>query len=209
MSRQERAEWDERFRTGDHAGDEPDPLLTQLDEYLDAFHDLPARASEADVPTTRRAMDLACGAGRHAVYLAERGWRVTACDISLEGLRTARAFATRRGVDVRLFCQDLETIQLPAAHFDLIVCFFYLQRDLFPQIRTALRPGGLLVHKTYTTDQLRFLGRPRHATHMLRPQELLEAFRDFRVLVYQETLRSRGVAQLIAQKPGSLPSARA
>jgi SAM-dependent methyltransferase len=199
MSRQERAAWDERFRGGDHASEDHDPFLERLEEYLEGHLSGPGRRAVA--PEGRRAMDLACGAGRNAVYLAERGWDVTACDISLEGLRVAQALARKRGVGLRLFCQDLETAGLPSAHFDLVVCFFYLPRDLFPQIRETLRPGGFVVFKTYTTDQLRFPGRPRHPTHMLRPQELLTAFPDFRVLVYQEILQGRGVAQLIAQKP--------
>jgi SAM-dependent methyltransferase len=190
MSAQERAAWDERFRSGDHASEDPDPFLAQL--HQDSL--LPEAKA-------REAIDLACGAGRNAVYLAERGWNVTACDVSLVGLRAAQTLARKRGVGLRLFCQDLETIQLPVERFDLVFCFFYLQRDLFPQIKAAVLPGGLLVYKTYTTDQLRFPGRPRHPQHMLRPQELLETFRDFRVLVYQETLQGRGVAQLIAQKP--------
>jgi tellurite methyltransferase len=225
MSRQERAAWDERFRTGDHASEAPDPFLAQLDEYLDALppdrRPTPLavrRAASADgsertayasaleagamgALQAPSAIDLACGAGRNAVYLAEQGWDVTACDISLEGLKLARVLAENRGVSLRLFCQDLETIQLPAERFDLSVCFFYLQRKLFPQIKAALRRGGLVCYKTYTTDQLRFPGRPRHSTHMLRPQELLEAFEDFRVFLYQETVQGRGIAQLIAQKP--------
>ena len=195
MTQQERVSWDERFRTGDHAGADADPFLMQLEEYADLL------------PPGRRAMDLACGAGRNAVHLAERGWEVTACDISLEGLRKAQQLARERGVRLKLFCQDLETVQLPVACFDLIICFFYLQRELFPQIKAALRPHGLLVYKTYTTDQLPFRGRPRHPMHLLQPQELLEAFRDFRVLNYQEIMKDRGVAQLIAQKPQSVPRA--
>jgi len=192
MSQQEQMAWDERFRGGDHASETPDPFLAQLDAYLEA---LPPG------PNALKAIDLACGAGRNAVYLAERGWDVTACDVSLVGLRAAQTLARKRGVRLRLFCQDLESAQLPLEHFDLVVCFFYLQRELFPQIQAALRPGGFLVFKTYTTDQLCFPGRPRHPLHMLRPQELLTAFQDFRVFVYQETLEGRGVAQLIAQKP--------
>ena len=204
MSQKERVAWDERFRSGDHADAEPDPFLEQLEEYADLFP--PARGAggpKAGRPKARRpkALDLACGAGRNAVYLAERGWDVTACDISLEGLRKARDLARERGVRLNVFCQDLETVQLPVAYFNLILCFFYLQRELFPQIKAALRPQGFLVYKTYTTDQLRFPGRPRHPLHMLQPQELLEAFRDFRVLCYQEFVKERGVAQLIAQKP--------
>ena len=203
MSRQERTAWDERFRAGDHASEDPDPFLARLDEYLEVLPAVRRPAPGAGSAAKPKALDLACGAGRNAVHLAEQGWDVTACDVSLEGLRRAQALATRRGVGLRLFCQDLDSIQLPAERFDLVLCFFYLQRDLFPQIRDALRPGGLLVYKTYTTDQLRFPGRPRHAANMLRPQELLELFRGFRILVYQEALQGRGVAHLIARKPVS------
>ena len=191
MSQQERVAWDERFRGGDHAETEADPFLAELEDYATLF------------PATRRALDVACGAGRNAVWLAERGWDVTGCDISLEGLRKAQTLAREHGVRLRLFCQDLETIFLPPARFDLIVCFFYLQRDLFGALKAALRPGGLIVYKTYTRDQLQFSGGPRHPLHLLQAQELLDAFRDFRVLCYREIVQERGVAQLIAQKPQS------
>ena len=119
MSQQERVTWDERFRAGDHAGAEPDPFLIRLEEYAELL------------PPERRAgpkaLDLACGAGRNAVYLAEREWNVTACDISLEGLRKAQELARERGVKLQLLCQDLETASLPPATFDLVLCFFYLQ----------------------------------------------------------------------------------
>ncbi|MCZ6491629.1 MAG: class I SAM-dependent methyltransferase [Acidobacteria bacterium] len=194
MSQQERAKWDERFRTGDHADKQPDPFLEQLEEYSDLF------------PEKRRALDVACGAGRNAVYLAEKGWNVTACDISQEGLRRAKALATERGVRLELFCQDLfcqdlETASLGTSCFDLIICFFYLERNLIPVLKAALKPQGLIVYKTYSVEQLRFPGRPRHPMHLLERQELLELFRGFRILAYQETVQERGVAQLIAQKP--------
>ena len=189
MSSAERSAWDERFRTGDHASPEPDPLLSQLNDYAELS------------PEKRRALDLACGAGRNAVWLAEHGWSVTACDISLEGLRRARALADSRRVRLDLLCIDLEAAVLPAARFDLLMCFFYLQRDLFPQIRAALRPGGVIVYKTYTTEQLAFTGGPRHLPHLLQPQELLKTFHDFRILWYRETVKDRGVAELIAQRP--------
>jgi SAM-dependent methyltransferase len=188
MSHEERTAWDERFRSGDHADTEPDPFLTRIENYSELL------------PASRSALDVACGAGRNAVWLADRGWNVTGCDISLEGLRRARALASERGVHVSLFCQDLETVALPPSRFDLVLCFFYLQRNLFPALKAALRPGGLIVYKTYTTDQEQFLGGPRHPLHLLRPQELLDLFRDFRVLMYEETVKDRGVAQLIAQK---------
>jgi SAM-dependent methyltransferase len=189
MAKLERAQWDERFRSGDHVTTEPDPFLASLENYSAIF------------PQSRRALDVACGAGRNAAWLAEHGWSVTACDFSLQGLRRARAFAEERNVKLSLFCQDLETVLLPPNQFDLVICFYYLQRKLFPSLRATLRPGGLIVYKTYTTEQLQFSGGPRHPMHLLQPQELLESFRGFRVLFYQETVQARGIAQLIAHKP--------
>ncbi len=188
VSQQERIVWDERFRAGDHADTTPDPFLLQLEEYSELL------------PVRGRALDVACGAGRNAVWLAQQGWDVTACDISLEGLRRAQALAQDRGVRLNLLCQDLEAPPPFVNHFDLIVCFFYLDRKLFPWLKAALRPGGLIVYKTYTVDQQRFPGRPRHKTHLLEHQELLKEFRDFRVLMYQEVVKGRGVAQMMAQK---------
>ena len=137
MSRQEQETWDERFRAGDHAGAEPDPFLAQIEDYAELLP--PGRRAGPK----GKALDLACGAGRNAVYLAERGWDVTACDISLEGLRRAKALARERGVRLKFFCQDLATVQLPPERFDLVICFFYLLRELIPQIKATLRPGGL------------------------------------------------------------------
>lgn len=189
MSRQERNVWDERFRAGDHADSAPDPFLMQLQEYSQLW------------PLHGRALDVACGAGRNAVWLAQKGWAVTACDISMEGLRKTRELARHHGLRLDLFCQDLDAPPLVVNHFDLIICFFFLDRKLFPLLKAALRPRGLIVCKTYTVDQQQFAGRPRHKMHLLEPQELLSQFRDFRVVYYQETMQGRGVAQIIAQKP--------
>ena len=189
MSRRERAEWDARFREGSHAEEQPDPFLISVEKYSGLFNE------------RRRAFDVPCGAGRNAVWLAEHGWEVTGCDISLEGLRRAQSLAQSRGVRLDLLCADLGTFAWPQNHFDLLICFFYLQRKLFANMKAALGSGGVVVYKTYTTEQLRFQGGPRHPMHLLRPQELLQAFREFRVLFYQETAQDRGVAQIIAQKP--------
>ena len=188
MSRAEQRCWDERFRNADHASSDPDPFLFQLINYEQLF------------PVRRTALDVAAGAGRHAVWLAQHGWSVTACDVSLEGLRRASALAAERGVRLSLYCQDLDAASLPANYFDLVVCFFYLQRNLFSALKNALRPGGVIVYKTYTIEQKNFPGGPSHALHLLNPQELLDAFRDFRMLCYEETVKDRGVAQLIALK---------
>jgi tellurite methyltransferase len=194
MSQEERRSWDERYGAGDHTGTEPDPFLAMLDDYRSLL------------PESGRALDVACGAGRNTVWLAQRHWSVTGCDISMEGLRKARGLASERGVTMDLVCADLETSTpfhtQSSGLFDLILCFFYLERSLFPLLKAALKPGGLIVYKTYTLDQKRISGRPMHSAYLLERQELLHAFRDFRVLYYQELVSGRGVAQMIAQKTG-------
>ena len=185
------ASWDQRYRAGDHADREPDSFLVRSSEYFDEF-----------LPERGRALDLAGGAGRNAVYLATLGFSVTLVDASEVALGKARELAAIRGVTLEFLRADLEHHEYlpPPATFDLVIVFFYLQRDLFPAIRSALKPGGLVVYRTYTVDQQRYPGRPRDPQHLLRHNELLEEFREFRVLLYEETMREKGVAALVARK---------
>ncbi len=107
-----------------------------------------------------------------------------------------------------LFDEQLETevLDLSRVHdlgheqYDLILVFFYLQRSLFPALFSALRPGGFLIYKTYTTESLRLGRGPTHPLHLLQPNELLRAFQSLRVLHYHETTREKGIAELVAQK---------
>jgi tellurite methyltransferase len=191
-------EWDERFRNDSHSSATPDPLLAVSRKYWGL---LPDRDSD---PSDRpKALDVACGAGRHAVALAEAGFAVTGVDFSAEGLRKGSELARGRGVDVDWVERDLEAAQtdLGEAIYDVAAVFFFLHRPLFPVLQRCLKPGGLLVCKTYSVDQLRYPGRPSHRTYLLEPNELLRAFAAFRVLVYEEEWEGKGTASLIAQKP--------
>lgn len=191
MTLAERHSWDERFRLKSHSASEPDPLLVRSADY---WHPLPPK---------RDALDVACGAGRHCVWLAGRGWNATGCDISIEGLHRARQLALERNALVNLVCADIDRMPPLIPPFDLIACFFYLNRNLFWWLKTALRPGGLIVYKTYTTNQLQFEGGPRNERHLLWPGELQDTFRNFNVLYHEERVAGEGIAELIAQKPYS------
>ena len=182
------AEWDARFRAGDHSGPTPDPFLVSVADCLDL---LPAGAT---------ALDLACGAGRHAMWLAQRGFRVTAVDFSAEAL--SRTQAQYAAIECRRLDLESPTLDLGREAYDLICGFFFLHRPLFPRLREALRPGGLIVYKTYTTDQLRYPGRPRHPMHLLEPNELLRLLEGFRVLRHEEAWEGKGTAAIAARKPG-------
>jgi tellurite methyltransferase len=170
-------------------------------------------------PSARtRALDLAAGVGHNAVELAFRGWRTVAVDVSTVALERIAALAQSRHVvctrarglvpsafeGLRLVEADLERLALPAASFDLILCFRYLQRSLFSGIAASLRPRGLLVFETFTTDQLAFAKGPHSPEHLLHPGELRAAFPDLDCLFYREWTAGEGMASLLARKPQPL-----
>lgn len=183
----DQARWDEKHgRTEYDAGVRP---ATFLEERITLIESL--------LPLRGRALDLAAGAGRNSVFLAQHGFEVVALDVSPVGLALAGRLAQERGVEIQCEAVDLERRLLPEATYDLVVDFFYLQRSLFPGIVAALRPGGLLVFETFTVD---------HPTmrkdFLLGQNELLNAFLQMRVLFYEELPDPHSpVARLIAQKP--------
>jgi len=151
-----------------------------------------------------RALDLACGSGRAAVFLALAGWQVEGWDVDPSALERARDFAARQHVPVQLRQVDLEAAPPaePAVPFDLIVVVRYLHRPLFPWLERALGPGGRLVYETFRDGQQRF-GPPRREQHLLRPGELRVAFPSLVVERYEETPGDAPplLARLVARKP--------
>ena len=193
----------------------------------DAKHSLAAREA-AEAPAgilaelwpllpTGAALDLACGRGRNAIFLAEHGRPVTAVDWSPAALdllekraqtlnlpvrriqRIEKAKQARAGID--LVEADLESAQLEVNGYFLILCVRYLQRSLFPQICRALRPGGMLLFETYTKAQLDFSGGPRNPAHLLDKGELRRAFPELQTIFYRELRAEQGIASLAARKP--------
>jgi len=163
------------------------------------------------------ALDLACGTGRHALLLAERGQHVTAVDFSNVALdilavrarsmhapvrRSKGLHETERRFDrgLELTPADLERTQLPERRYDLILCIQYLQRSLFSQMARALRPDGVLLFETYTRAQLEFPGGPRNPAYLLETGELREAFPELCVLFYRELRAGQGIASMVAKK---------
>ena len=132
-----------------------------------------------------RALDVACGSGSNALFLAGQGFEVTAIDISPVGLAHGAQLAKERSLSVIWQQADLDSIQLPVAACDLIVNINYLQRSLMSQIKSALKCGGFIVFETYLIDQ-QTIGHPKNPNYLLAHNELLGHFRDFRVLCYRE-----------------------
>jgi SAM-dependent methyltransferase len=130
-------------------------------------------------------LDLACGSGRHSIFLLARGHNVTACDINLSGVTDLRETAGLELVEA-----DLENAPWPFAgrHFAAIIVTNYLHRPLFPHILTALAPGGILLYETFAAGNERF-GRPRNPDYLLRRGELLSGvLAGLTILAYEDII---------------------
>ena len=193
-SEEERARWNRKYGEGSHTSLEPDPFL------LEAYEEFVAPL----FPAPGAALDVAGGVGRHAIWLAQRGWQVTLVDISEVGTAKASENAAVAGVPLRVETADLLTYNFGHEAYNLILVFFYLQRELFSRMAAALKPGGLIVYKTYTREHQNFARFGlQHPMFFLEPNELLHAFPGLHVLHYRETLREKGVAELVAWKEPS------
>jgi SAM-dependent methyltransferase len=131
------------------------------------------------------ALDIASGRGRNALFLAARGWKVEALDVSPVALEQLAERARNKGYAVSVKQVDLNHVELPGPLYDLIVNFNFLQRSLTGQIKRALKPGGYVIFETFLIDQRDF-GHPKNPDYLLGHNELLGLFGDFRVLYYRE-----------------------
>lgn len=147
-----------------------------------------------------RALDVACGGGRHAVPLAAAGFAVTGIDFQYDRLVRARSAATERAVHLSLACADLTMMPLPPCHFEVVVVTRYLDRTLFPALRQTLVPGGLLLYETFTEHQLRYPRGPRSRNHLLAPGELRMLVHGMEVLFDEELVAPDAVARIAARK---------
>lgn len=131
---------------------------------------------------TGRALDLACGNGRNACFLADHGFHVDAVDISWEGLRrfVCRSHAVSR------ICQDLATFVIQPGRYQLIVNIRFLKRNLFDAIQDGLSPGGVLIFETYTEEADPEPPARFHRNHLLRRGELQYAFPGLQTVCYRE-----------------------
>jgi tellurite methyltransferase len=174
----------------------PSPFIV---EWIDRIGRERGPSTGLGAGADRRALDVAMGRGRHALPLARAGFKTFGVDLKLDAVREAIADARGEGVTVHGWCADLTQHPLPRAQFDLVVVSRYLQRDLFPDLRGALVPGGVVIYETFTTHQ-RALGRPpTSADHLLEPGELRERFDGFDLLAYEEVLAPDAVARLAAR----------
>ena len=176
--------WDKKYSTEAYIfGKEPVPFLKQN------VHLLPKG----------KVLDIAIGEGRNGVYLATQGFEVVGLDISEKGLAKAHQLAKQNGVTIETRVVDLENHQLEKNAYDVILLMYYMQRDLWPQINDALKPGGMAIIETYNVDHLKH--QKFNPKWLLKSNELLEAFKDMKVIRYQAYEDSdQAYSSIIVQK---------
>ena len=154
------------------------------------------------LPPAGRVLDVASGRGRHALWLAARGFDVHAVDRSADAMTALRAEAIRRGVRLEAELLDLETGRAPliANAYDAVVVVHYLHRPLFPMLIAALRPGGVMIYETFTVAQAR-RGKPTNPDFLLEPGELPRLVAPLEVVEWREgEFDERDVASLVARR---------
>lgn len=165
-----RDKWDRIYRETGDAIPEPAPVLA------DNAHLLPAAGI---------AVDLACGLGGNALFLARQGLETHAWDISPEAIRRLNEYAQRLGVTLRTEIRDVVEHPPAEASCDVIVVSRFLERSLAPVINAALKPGGLLFYQTYTREKVAEIG-PTNPAFLLDTNELLRLFSSLRLVFYRE-----------------------
>ena len=133
MSIADRDKWDARYREGAYA------TRTYPGVYLEQ------QISSHPTLNRGRALDIACGAGRNAIYLAQQGFDVDAVDVSSVGLERAQAQASAMNITCRWICADLDSDALPDLSYDLIIMFRFVAPTLMPQMIERLAPGGMII----------------------------------------------------------------
>jgi len=181
---QDRLKWNEKYLT-ENIPDEPSSIVEQYFKLAEG----------------KKALDIAAGNGRNALFLADQGFKVDAVDISDEGLRL---FAGKHP-NIHPICADLDHFDITANRYDLIINIKFLNRRLFPYIRDGLTTGGILIFQTFLDAPTEKQDRPTCRDYLLRENELLHAFLPLRVLIYSEAEKRdnneiSALASLVAMK---------
>jgi tellurite methyltransferase len=187
----EQHQWDERYREqGNASVFAPALVLTQNAHLL---------------PDAGTALDLACGRGANAIFLAQRGLRVSAWDYSAIAIEQLEQYAQQYSIKLLAEVRDVVSDPPAKQSFDIIVVSRFLERSIIPQLSAALKPQGLIFYQTFITEKSPAIG-PNNPDYLLQANELLALFAGLRIRVYREegllgdlTHGFRNEAMLVAQ----------
>ena len=174
MSAEDREKWDQRYREGAYAS------RNYPSEFL---------RNRANLLNVGRAMDLACGVGRNAIYLAELGFEVDAVDVSLVGLEIARKKAKERRLSIQWLNEDLlSDWTIPDQQYDLILMLRFVSSEVLVKLPQLLARGGaLIIEEHLQWPQGNVIG-PSGNRFRVEPGELMEGCKELDVLFHYEGL---------------------
>lgn len=170
-------------------------------EFVEALENqtlcLPLSDKRAEV------LDIGCGGGRDAIFMARNKMNVTAIDNEAKVLKRSKQLAELSGANVKFKCCDIKKDNcLPQTQFDVITVVRFLNRDMFSYIQQALKPGGYIVFQTFV-DGVQEFGSPKNPNFILNKGELSQVFAGFNVITDRiDTIEDgRPVNAFVAQKP--------
>ena len=162
MALEDKERWDNKYKNNH-------PVSTKVVNVVEKYYAL---------AKGKQALDIACGTGRNAKFLSQKGFDVDALDISPIALESLKNIENINPQEV-----DFDTYKLREDSYDLIVCTYYLNRSLFPQIKKALKKGGIFIFETfmYHSDNTKV---PSNRSFLLEDGELEREFLDNYHILY-------------------------
>ena len=172
MSTQDRSKWNQRYAENSYHKGNP---VTFLEDWLPRL-------------PVGRALDVACGAGRNSLRLAQAGYRVDAIDISDQGLKLARQEAASHGLDINWIEHDLDEPYRFDTDYDLIIVLWYVNPGLISRLCSCLAAGGYLLCEEHLITEQEVIG-PTNPDYRVAPGALRESAAGLDVVFYDESIR--------------------
>lgn len=180
VSQDSKTQWDQRYsRPTFIFGKSPAQFLAENYHYI---------------PYEGTVLDMGMGEGRNAVFLAQKGYKVTGVDLSSVAVKKSYLLAQEFGVKIKGVVASLKDYKIAPGSFDAIICFYWVDRSMVEKIKTWLKPGGVLIYEGYTLKERERDPAKRSDPSLdnyLKEQELLRLFPGMRVLKYEEPLHEK------------------
>jgi tellurite methyltransferase len=189
MNNDSKSAWDAKFNRPNFVfGKRPADFLAENYSFL---------------PFEGTVLDMGMGEGRNAVFLAQKGFKVTGVDISSVAVKKSNLLAKEFGVKIRGVVASMRDYKISPGSYDAVICFYYVDHSLLEKIRTWLRPGGILIYEAHTLRQRALASHAQDPIeYFLREQELLHMFPGMKVLKFEEPLHQKEFrTSIILQKP--------
>ncbi len=181
MSQQDRSKWNKRYAEDSYGKANP---ITLLEDWIE------------EIPTGK-ALDVACGAGRNAIFMAQAGFQVDAIDISTEGLNKARLSASSQGFDINWIEHDFDQDYDFETDYKLIIVLCYVNLPLISRLCECLAPGGYLLCEEHLVTEREVTG-PTSSSYRVASGQLRDAVSGLSILMYQESLETNDEGEQVA-----------